>query len=177
MGALVERVTMVPKYDCFPNAKHIAPEPSEMNLFSLRNPITSGDMCLQLRNGMSPILLKWACSPIIAVQSDFHQDKQGQTRNIRSPVERVTIVPKNDCFPNTKHIAPEASEMNLFSLRNPIASGDMRLQLRNGMSPILLKWAGSRSFSLRVLMNLVIAVTAFRTITVSHLRRQLHWAV
>ncbi|GIY95089.1 hypothetical protein CEXT_444391 [Caerostris extrusa] len=71
---------------------------------------------------------------ILAVQSDFHQDKQG---------------------PNTKHIAPEASEMNLFSPRNPITSRDMRLQLRNGMYPILLKWAGRRSFSLRVLMNLV----------------------
>ncbi|GIY46379.1 hypothetical protein CDAR_408081 [Caerostris darwini] len=92
-------------------------------------------------------------------------------------VEGVTILPKYDCFPNTKHIAPEASEMNLFSLRDPIASGDMCLQLRNGMSPILLKWAGSRSFSLRVLMNLVITVTAFRTITVSHLRRKLHWSV
>ncbi|GIY46377.1 hypothetical protein CDAR_408071 [Caerostris darwini] len=56
---LVEGVTIVPEYDCFPNTKHIVPEASKMNLFSLRNPITSGDMCLQLRNGMSPILLKW----------------------------------------------------------------------------------------------------------------------
>ncbi|GIY46376.1 hypothetical protein CDAR_408061 [Caerostris darwini] len=92
-------------------------------------------------------------------------------------IEGITILPKYDCLPNTKHIAPEASEMNLFSLKNPIASGDMRLQVRNGMSATLLKWAGSRSFSLRVLMNLVIAVTAFRTITVSHLRRKLHWPV